>query len=524
MGPLLTGFRKNRTQIIMLAILLLLFVTALRGMETRDWVITLLRGLSVGAITFIVASGFSLIFGLLDVLNLAQGTLFMVGAYVGWTVFVRPDTFVDAVTPVSLLLAGFILLPVWRLVFNRLHLSAQAARLLPWAGLAAGLVVLFFSLPGYPINIWNPSVYDQSPITYAFQADQGTLVLPTPLSFESSPALVMLGILLGGLLAAGSIAAFGSFDKLTNRQEGEAGRVPWRAVAAAAGVLALGLIFYAANDALTGWLTSINGTWLFFLAMLVSFAVGALLGLTIETSLIRPLYSRPIYQLMMTLGVSAIGIEVVRAVWGRPEFTMPKPPIFSGSGTGCPAVSLADLLEYQCSTVLILGGRVRTYNEIFVPLLGLLVLVAVWILLQRSRLGMIIRAGVQDSEMVEALGINVRRVFTLVFALGVGLAAMGGVVAGPSMGLATTMGETLLLNALIALAIGGLTSFPGAAAGSLLVGLMQQFIIKYGQIGIQLPFMEAAFKPTPPLVPASTVLLMVVVLLVLPHGLFGRKE
>jgi branched-chain amino acid transport system permease protein len=137
---------------------------------------------------------------------------------------------------------------------------------------------------------------------------------------------------------------------------------------------------------------------------------------------------------------------------------------------------------------------------------------------------MIIRAGVQDSEMVEALGINVRRVFTMVFALGVGLAAMGGprrAFDGPGN---HAMGDTLLINALIALAIGGLTSFPGAAAGSLLVGLLQQFIIKYGQIGIQLPFMENAFKPTPPLVPASTVLLMVVVLLVLPHGLFGRKE
>jgi hypothetical protein len=86
----LNTFRKNRTQIIVLAILVLLFVTAIRGMDTRDWVITLLRGLSVGAVTFIVASGFSLIFGLLDVLNLAHGTLFMVGAYIGWTVFVRP--------------------------------------------------------------------------------------------------------------------------------------------------------------------------------------------------------------------------------------------------------------------------------------------------------------------------------------------------------------------------------------------------------------------------------------------------
>jgi branched-chain amino acid transport system permease protein len=126
--------------------------------------------------------------------------------------------------------------------------------------------------------------------------------------------------------------------------------------------------------------------------------------------------------------------------------------------------------------------------------------------------------------MVEALGINVRQVFTLVFALGAALAALGGVVAAPSMGLSPYMGETLLLGALVALAIGGLTSFPGAAAGSLLVGILQQFIIKYGQIGIQLPFLDKPFKPTPPLVPASTVLLMVIILLVLPQGLFGRRE
>ena len=86
------------------------------------------------------------------------------------------------------------------------------------------------------------------------------------------------------------------------------------------------------------------------------------------------------------------------------------------------------------------------------------------------------------------------------------------------------MGVRLLLLALIALAIGGLTSFPGAAAGSILVGLLQQFIIKYGQIGINLPFLDEPFKPSPPLVPASTVLLMVIILLILPNGLFGRNE
>jgi branched-chain amino acid transport system permease protein len=172
----------------------------------------------------------------------------------------------------------------------------------------------------------------------------------------------------------------------------------------------------------------------------------------------------------------------------------------------------------------LLDGRVRVYNEIFIPIVGVIVLISIWMLLQRTRLGMVIRAGVQDREMVEALGINVRRVFTMVFALGVGLAALGGILAAPSMGLSNAMGESLFLNALIALAIGGLTNYPGAALGSVLVGLIQQFIIKYGQIGIAIPFTDIIFKPTPPLVPASTVLLMVIILLILPNGLLGKKE
>jgi branched-chain amino acid transport system permease protein len=174
--------------------------------------------------------------------------------------------------------------------------------------------------------------------------------------------------------------------------------------------------------------------------------------------------------------------------------------------------------------MILFDGRIRTYNELFIILVGLLVLLLVWLLLQRTRIGMIIRAGVQDSEMVEALGINVRQVFTFVFALGVGLAALGGILAAPSIGLSTDMGTRLLLLALIALAIGGLTSFPGAAAGAILVGLLQQFIIKYGQLGINIPFLAEPFKPSPPLVPASTVLLMVIILLILPQGLFGRNE
>jgi branched-chain amino acid transport system permease protein len=227
---------------------------------------------------------------------------------------------------------------------------------------------------------------------------------------------------------------------------------------------------------------------------------------------------------MLTIGIGTIGIEVVQAIWGRPEFVFPRPEFFKGTGEGCPATSLAGLFTNNCSTVMLLGGRVRVYDEIFIPLVGVFILIAVWILLKKTRIGMIIRAGVQDRQMVEALGINVRRVFTLVFSLGVGLAAFGGVLSAPSIGLSTGMGERLLLSALIALAVGGLTSYPGAALGSLLVGLIQQFLIKYGQIGIPIPFTDIIFKPSPPIIPASTVLLMIVILLILPGGLLGKKE
>jgi len=111
--------RKNFLRIIVLAVLGVLFIAAAQGMESKDFVITLLRGLSVGSLTFLVASGFSLIFGLLDVLNLAHGTLFMIGAYIGWTVYVRPDTFVDLLAPLALIFSGFMLGDVWTALSTR---------------------------------------------------------------------------------------------------------------------------------------------------------------------------------------------------------------------------------------------------------------------------------------------------------------------------------------------------------------------------------------------------------------------
>ena len=510
--------RKNLVLLVTLVMLTALFIAAAQGMSRDDFIITLLRGLAVGSITFLVASGFSLIFGLLDVLNLAHGTLFMIGAYIGWTVFVRPDTFVDLLTPAALVFSGFALWDVYPILLTRFRFSFSVNRILRWVLIVTSLLLFAFILPQYPISFWNTENYAQSPVTFAFMASQGTRQPVPPAAFtEISPVLALIGLLL-----ASFVGAFGLF--LFSKDSRQNVSLSWKSLVGFFLLLLIAVVSFLFNDALTSALLNLNSNWLFVISVMIAVLSGAGLGALIESTLIRPLYSRPIYQLMLTLGMSAIGIEIVRALWGRPEFVMPKPAFFNGTGDACPAINFADWWIHKCSTILLLDGRVRVYNEIFIPLVGLVVLISIWILLQRTRLGMVIRAGVQDREMVEALGINVRRVFTMVFALGVGLAALGGALAAPSMGLSNVMGESLFLNALIALAIGGLTNYPGAALGSVLVGLIQQFIIKYGQIGIAIPFTEIVFKPSPPLVPASTVLLMVIILLILPNGLLGKKE
>ena len=511
-------FRKNALLIITLAVIVVLFLAASQGMSTQDFLITLLRGLSVGSVTFLVASGFSLVFGLLDVLNLAHGTLFMIGAYIGWTVFVRPDTFVDLIPLVLFIVSGFALRGVWNYFHGRLPGETKIIRFLPWVLIAISAALFVVILPKYPLAIWNLGNYAQSPVTYSFMANQGTRLPPVQAIFQ----LISPGLAVAGLLAASAIGAFAL--ALFGQPVQQSAKLSWRNFVVFGILLVIGLLTLIFNDGLTNFLLGIDSTWLFLISLVIATASGMGLGALMELTLIRPLYSRPIYQLMLTVGLSTIGVEIVRAIWGRPEFVMPKASLFNNAGANCPAASLADWWQTHCSTILLLNGRVRVYDEIIIPLVGIVVLIGIWILLKRTRLGMIIRAGVQDREMVEALGINVRRVFTLVFALGVGLATFGGAIAAPSMGLSNGMGESFLLGALIALAIGGLTSYPGAALGSLLVGLIQQFIIKYGQIGIAIPFTDVVFKPTPPIVPASTVLLMVIILLIFPSGLLGKKE
>lgn len=242
--------------------------------------------------------------------------------------------------------------------------------------------------------------------------------------------------------------------------------------------------------------TFASGNLRFVVGLLAGTLLGAALGGLMEVVLIRPLYKRPIYQVLLTLGLVFVFDALVRSVpaWGSDSKAPVKPPLLSGS------------LE-------LLGRRFPTYS-LFLIVLGVTLAVAVALLLRRSRLGMTIRAGVQDSTMVEALGINVRRVFSGVFALGAGLAALGGAAAASFIGVYPEMGLEYQLFAFIVVVIGGLGNYSGAAVGALLIGLARTFS---DHLVLELGWPTAIAS-------ASTVLVMALVLLLKPGGVFGMKE
>lgn len=511
--------RENRARLAFAAFFLFVLVYSLFVMGSDDFIITIIRGLAVGAITFLVVSGLSLILGLMDVLNLAHGELYMLGAYIGWMIYVRPDTFLDLVTPIALLLSGLAMLHV----FRRFTSQWSAGRWLKIGAAIAALIIgiglIWYLFGRFPIAIWNPDVFAEAPTNDALALDAGIQMVPEAAGFDGvSPLVGMVGMWL-----AGAIMAFGVAAIVERDAEAPAPAPHLSAFVGVAAVALVGLVTFAVNTQVTEWWYGLSTTWRYFAALGITVMISFGLGMFIEVVFIRPLYERLLYQIMMTLGLGYVIVEAVRSIWGRPGFTMPKPAIFNGSGEGCPGEGFGGFFS-GCGTVKIFGSRVRMYNEVFIILVGVVVLVVISLLLKKSRLGMTIRAGVQDSEMVEALGINIRRIFTITFGLGVALAGLGGIVAAPALGLSTGMGAAVLLLALIAMAIGGLTSFPGAAVGAVIVGVVQQLMIKFGSVGIPLPGLAEPWKPSPALVPVSAILLMIVVLLVLPNGLFGRED
>ena len=226
----------------------------------------------------------------------------------------------------------------------------------------------------------------------------------------------------------------------------------------------------------------------FLIGAAFGLAVGAVLATLVELVLIRPLYQRHIEQVLVTVGLSLVITAVLQGTWG-------------------PEVRLVTKPEWLVDTTTLLGARIP--NDRFLEIAAaIVVMLGLRLFLNRTRYGLIIRAGVENRAMVTALGIDVRKAFTLVFAIGGVAAALAGVLSGVYFGgIDPSRGTSLLIFAFIVVVIGGLGSIEGSAVAAVVVGLTQQYANYYASSGLG---------------DIAVVLLLAIVLLVRPSGLAGK--
>ncbi|WP_047870195.1 branched-chain amino acid ABC transporter permease [Nocardiopsis sp. RV163] len=203
----------------------------------------------------------------------------------------------------------------------------------------------------------------------------------------------------------------------------------------------------------------------FLLAVAFGVGAGTLAATLVELCVIRPLYGRHREQILATVGLSLAVPALIQAVWGADPLTFPEPGLVSG-------------------TVAVLGVNIPR-DRFLLILAAAAVFAALRLFNSRTRYGLVVRAGVQDRAMVTALGIDVRRSFTLVFAIGGAAAALAGALGGLYFGVVTpTQGMSLLVFAFIVVVIGGTASLTGCAIAAVAVGLIQQFANYYTVAGL----------------------------------------
>lgn len=243
----------------------------------------------------------------------------------------------------------------------------------------------------------------------------------------------------------------------------------------------------------------------FWLGLAAGVAGTALLGLLLELSLFRRLYQRDhLAQVLATFALILIANEAVRLIWG-PAPLMLNPP-----------EALAGPVE--------IGGFFYPAYRLVIIACGLLVAALLYLLVAKSRIGMWVRAGAANREMTEALGINVRALFTAVFVFGAALCALAGGLLGPLLAVQVGMGESVLILAFVVIIIGGIGSIRGALVGALIVGTVDTLgrALLPSLLGATLPG-AAASTLGPALASILIYLLMAVILFFRPQGLFPAR-
>ena len=226
----------------------------------------------------------------------------------------------------------------------------------------------------------------------------------------------------------------------------------------------------------------------FWFALLIAPILVGVFGLLVERVLIRPLYGRsPDDPLLLTFGLSLVLVELVRVIWGKFGLTFDPPKLLAG------AVNL--------------GFTMFPLYRLFVIAVTAAVLVALWLFLVKTPIGLVIRAGSRDPLMVRALGFDLGRIWLLVFGIGAGLAGLAGVLAGPMRGVYAEMGVTMIIESFVVVVVGGMGSLPGAVVAGLLIG--------------QVVSLTTFFVPK--MAEIMVFIFMAAVLLIRPSGLFGEE-
>ncbi len=218
----------------------------------------------------------------------------------------------------------------------------------------------------------------------------------------------------------------------------------------------------------------------------------AVIGGIMEIATLRPIYKRePLHGLILTFGLAMALRELVRPIWGKDTLI----------------IKADQLPEIAQESIPLLGLTYPTYR-LMVFAFAILVMLGLWIFFTRTRAGIMVRAAVQDSEMLDGLGVNVSRVFTLTFAASAAVAALAGVLLGPWFTVYPTMGVEMILLAFIVVILGGMGSIGGSVVAALLIGVVQTLL---------------ALKFNPQRASILVFAMMILVLIWRPRGLFGKE-
>ncbi|HYH17029.1 MAG TPA: branched-chain amino acid ABC transporter permease [Azospirillum sp.] len=241
--------------------------------------------------------------------------------------------------------------------------------------------------------------------------------------------------------------------------------------------------------AYVGW-TVADKTDYWLLGVAAGFAATAVLGLAFQLLIFRRMEGQDLRQTMVTIGIAIVLADLMLWVWGGETYQFTPPEVIDGS------VALPFTPNW----------RYPTYR-VALLLAAIAIGIGLWLFLNRTKVGMMIRAGVDDRAMLAASGINVQRVFAVTFMVGAGLAGFAGVVGGTALSIAPGEDVRYLLASLIVVIVGGLGSISGAAVGALIIGLAEQYGLAYS------PTYGAVY----------TFLILVAALALRPQGLMGRR-